>query len=494
MDMKKTFRLLLFCLLVGWCAPTVRAQSFSSASNMVDSAMFAYRSGSILLYNNYKSNAAALARTDRFIRANRPALLAGSAHVELLSYIPSWQVGNTAAINTASLQASVVRAYLLTQYGIPHTSCTFAIDTTQGLSNQVQLQVVSGPIPRYANTQINYSDGGGKWSAAEAVRAYTNGVPYASYWMILAKRDIYFGDNGSTLYALRDEEWDDEQWDRLADTASVAVLAKAAGINLYIKTAQGAYVLASAEDLNSGVNILYSKTPEGIFAFASTADILAAAKSNGLSTGGENGFPSSVYTQSLASGPGFVRTEPYAGGAAGVGSSGYRDYPIFGIKTNGLYWLAALPNIEMEFFFAKAMSIVVEGQYTWLSSYLPVENAYYIWGASLEVRHYLRRDKRFDGWYVGAYAHTGQYDFKFSDVGNQGDYYGGGLTGGYVLPIGKHFNLEFGLGVGYVYYVDAAYQWNAAKQRHEWLNPVKPSEDKWGVFPTKAKVSFVWKF
>lgn len=488
--MKKALRLLLLSLFLGSCAIGVKAQSV----HMVDSAMFYYRSGTILLYNDYKSNGQALARTDRFIRANRPMLLAGSAHVELLSYIPANKVGNSTAINNASLQASVVRAYLLTQYGIPHSSCTFAIDTTQGYSDQVHLQVVSGPIPRFANTQINYSEGGRAWSAAEAVRAYKNGVPYASYLMILAKRDNYFASNGGALYALRDQEWGDQEWETLADTASVATLARAAGINLYVKTANGGYTTASVEDINSGINILYTKTGDGIFAFASTADILAAAKNSGLPTGGENGFLSSVYTQSLASDPGTVRTEPYAQGASGVGSSGYRDYPIFGLKTNGLYWLAALPNLELEFFFAKAMSIVIEGQYTWLSQYLPIESAYYIWGTSLEVRHYLRRDKSFNGWYVGAYAHTGQYDFKFSEVGNQGDYYGAGLSAGYVLPIGKHFHLEFGLGVGYVYCVNSPYIWNAAKARHEWVNPVQPSENKWGIFPTKAKVSFVWKF
>lgn len=492
--MKKTLRLLLFSLVLGLCAPSLKGQTLSTEPHRVDSAMFYYRNGSILLYNDYKSNAEALARTDRFIRANRPALRAGSAHVELLSYIPSGQVGNVTAINNASLQASVVRAYLLTQYGLAHAHCTFAIDTTQGLSNQVQLQVVSGPVPRFANTQINYSEGGRQWSAAEAVRAYTNGVPYASYWMILAKRDIYFQSNGGSLYALRDQEWGDQEWDNLADTASTATLAQAAGINLYVKTSDGTYVMASVEDINSGISILYTKTGEGIFTFASTADILAAAKTSGITTGGENNFLSSVYTQSLATDPGSVRTEPYAHGDGGLGSSGYRDYPIFGLKTNGLYWLAALPNLELEFFFAKAMSIVVEGQYTWLSQYLPIENAYYVWGASLEIRHYFRRDKRFEGWYMGVYGHTGQYDFKFANVGNQGDYYGAGLSAGYVLPIGKHFNLEFGLGVGYIYYINSAYVWNANKQRHEWVNPVQPSENKWGIFPSKAKVSFVWKF
>ena len=42
---------------------------------------------------------------------------------------------------------------------------------------------------------------------------------------------------------------------------------------------------------------------------------------------------------------------------------------------------------------------------------------------------------------------AGAFNYRLSDTGRQGDLLGGGITGGYVLPLGKAFSLDFNLGL-----------------------------------------------
>ncbi len=51
--------------------------------------------------------------------------------------------------------------------------------------------------------------------------------------------------------------------------------------------------------------------------------------------------------------------------------------------------------------------------------------------------------------YLGVMFKAGQFNYKLSETGRQGDLLGGGLTGGYILPIGKRLALDFSLGLGY---------------------------------------------
>lgn len=394
-------KLLLSVFILGLSFISVLNLSASSASASnnsfrPDSAMFYYRSGSILLFDTYRTNAQSLARMGSFVQANRSAIVSGAAHLALFGYIPSYEVGNKRAVNNASVQASVVRAFLKTHYGIDHGCFTFAIDTTQNLSNVVQLQLVRGGIPTYSNTEINYSESHNQGAIAEAFAQYRNGIPYTSYYMVLARRNELATGDGS-LYALNgspvDSYGDDEQYYTDGSTSKT----------FYIKAADGSYITASTAALASGVG-LYSLSAAGVYTPASTQDMLAFGPAHQKATEGYN--PNQKQ--------GLVRTEPYA---EAKGSMTARDYPVVGVKTNLLYWAAAMPNLELEFFMGKGVSLAVEGDYAWLSSALGNEKAYYVWGFSAEVRFWFRQNRRFDGFYAGVYGHTGQYDFKFSQIG-----------------------------------------------------------------------------
>lgn len=447
-----------------------------------DGQMFYYRPSSVFLYQDYQSNDASLQWLYSIMKANRVAVLAGKAHFEIFSYISSSDVGNPQAINAASLQASVVRAYLKTRYGIDHRSCTFAIDTTQNLKNVVQLQLVSGPVPQYANTQILYSESRSTAGAREAISGYRNGVPYMSYLMYMARRNVDFS-TGGNFYALREGAWEPEDFSdfKLSELAAVG------GVKLFIKTHNGSFIPATVEDIDSGVNILYSGNADGTYAFASAAAIMAVAEATNST------FPTSAYLSSVAEG--FV---PASSSSAQkveeriVYRDVLREKPIFGFKTNLVQWAVAIPNLGVEFYMGKLVSLELSGSYTWLSNLLGQDKAYYMWSASAELRFWPKADGKFNGLFIGLYGTAGQYDFKFGNVGNQGDFYSGGLSVGYVLPVGKSFAVEFALAGGYLTYSDQAYKWDGKKNYPvDALNPVKYD---WKIFPTKATIALLWKF
>ena len=90
-------------------------------------------------------------------------------------------------------------------------------------------------------------------------------------------------------------------------------------------------------------------------------------------------------------------------------------------------------------------------------------------------------------WYLGAMFKAGQFNYKFSETGKQGDLMGGGITAGYQLRQNKALALDFNLGLGYL---------NADFEKYEVIDGVRvrrgnETKDWWG--PINAGVTLVWK-
>lgn len=167
-------------------------------------------------------------------------------------------------------------------------------------------------------------------------------------------------------------------------------------------------------------------------------------------------------------------------------------YPFnMALKTNMLYDLVLLPNIEAEVYFKQRWSVNLEFQIAWWKN-LQKDRFYQIWTAGPEVRYWLRGDATFCGHYLGAYASTAVYDLKYKTEGYWSDYcYSAGLSWGYVQPIGKRLALEFGLGVGYVTTQYKKYLRYEPMGAHYYYI----GTNRAGYFgPTKAKVALVWRF
>ena len=158
------------------------------------------------------------------------------------------------------------------------------------------------------------------------------------------------------------------------------------------------------------------------------------------------------------------------------------DYHL-SLRANLLRWATLTPDLGLEWRICPSWGIAVNGSWTsW--SWSDKDRRYALWEVAPEVRYYMGEKK---AWYVGAMFKAGQFNYKFSETGRQGDLLGGGLTGGYILPIGKRLSLDFSLGLGYL---------NADYEKYEVIDGVRvrrgnEAKDWWG--PINAGVTLVWK-
>lgn len=154
----------------------------------------------------------------------------------------------------------------------------------------------------------------------------------------------------------------------------------------------------------------------------------------------------------------------------------------FSLCANLLRWATLTPDLGIEWRINGSWSIVANGSWTsW--SWNGKNRRYALWEVMPEVRYYIGEQK---AWYVGAMFKTGQFNYKLSGTGKQGDLTGGGITGGYQLKLNKALSMDFNLGLGYL---------NADYEKYKVIDGVrvrqgKESKNWWG--PVSAGVTLVW--
>ena len=154
----------------------------------------------------------------------------------------------------------------------------------------------------------------------------------------------------------------------------------------------------------------------------------------------------------------------------------------FALRANLLRWATLTPDLGVEWRINRHVGIAVNGRYTswtWNDS----DRRYALWEVNPEVRYYIGKEKR---GYIGAMYKVGQFNYKFSETGKQGDLMGGGITGGYQLKLNRALSLDFSLGVGCVH---------ADYEKYTVIDGVRVRDGKetknwWG--PTQAGVTLVW--
>ena len=155
----------------------------------------------------------------------------------------------------------------------------------------------------------------------------------------------------------------------------------------------------------------------------------------------------------------------------------------FAIRTNLLRIVTLTPDLGVEWRISPSWGIAVNGSWTsW--SWNDKDRRYALWEVTPEVRYYMGEKK---AWYLGAMFKAGQFNYKLSETGKQGDLIGGGITGGYQLRLNKALALDFSLGLGYL---------NADYEKYEVIDGVRvrkgsEAKDWWG--PINAGVTLVWK-
>ena len=158
------------------------------------------------------------------------------------------------------------------------------------------------------------------------------------------------------------------------------------------------------------------------------------------------------------------------------------DYYL-SLRANLLRWATLTPDLGVEWRICPSWGIAVNGSWTsW--SWNDKDRRYALWEVAPEVRYYMGEKK---AWYLGAMFKTGQFNYKLSETGKQGDLMGGGITAGYQLRLNKALALDFNLGLGYL---------NADFEKYEVIDGVhvrrgNETKDWWG--PINAGVTLVWK-
>lgn len=192
----------------------------------------------------------------------------------------------------------------------------------------------------------------------------------------------------------------------------------------------------------------------------------------------------------------------------------------FALKTNLLFDILTLANLEVEVPIGNCISLAIEGENAWWEFQ---KNKYAIMNQSFSVeprywfKHWGNDDMKMTGFFLGAYYMfgpnadkklnggnfpllRGQADFQIDkELGYQGDYIGyqigyisAGLTAGFVIPLGKrnHWgNMEFSISAGWL---QADYQHYQPAADYSYL--VRDAYNKGQVNwfgPTKAKISLV---
>lgn len=169
------------------------------------------------------------------------------------------------------------------------------------------------------------------------------------------------------------------------------------------------------------------------------------------------------------------------------------------LKNNLIFDFALLPNLAIEVPFGKGYkwSAEVEGHWSWWDTGASDYNFHRIQMAGLEVRRWFanKTGNPLNGWYMGLYGYGGTYDVRlFTNNNDDKGYlsnwsYSAGLSIGYAMPIGKRWNLEFGLGVGYFGGEYKKYDVSDCKDdSFPWLS----THDRNYLGLTKAKISLVW--
>ena len=108
------------------------------------------------------------------------------------------------------------------------------------------------------------------------------------------------------------------------------------------------------------------------------------------------------------------------------------DYHL-SLRANLLRWATLTPDLGLEWRICPSWSIAVNGSWTsW--SWSDKDCRYALWEVAPEVRYYMGEKK---AWYLGAMFKAGQFNYKLSETGKQGDLMGGGITAGYQLRLTK---------------------------------------------------------
>lgn len=178
--------------------------------------------------------------------------------------------------------------------------------------------------------------------------------------------------------------------------------------------------------------------------------------------------------------------------------SDYHGY-MFGLKTNMLFDVLATPSIGIEFPIGSHFSAGANWMYAWWKNH-DLNRHWRIYGGDIDARWYFgggRTDHApLQGHHIGVYAQVLLFQIAFGGngyiTGIPGEnilgkpWWCGGIEYGYSKRIGRRFNIDFSLGMGY-----ATGEYNVYKPIDECYVWQSTHHKRWFGL-TKAEISLVW--
>ena len=157
------------------------------------------------------------------------------------------------------------------------------------------------------------------------------------------------------------------------------------------------------------------------------------------------------------------------------------------VKSNGLMWLAMMPNAGCEFVAGERSTVDI--------SLFGAVNIYgnqaKILGFQPEYRYWFN-GRPMTREYVGVAALGATYDITWGDKVYQGDAGGIGMTFGYVMNLSKRLNVEFSGGCGLVYFQQKQYFVNDSFDDYTGTGAVQANANGYKILPLKLGVSVTW--
>lgn len=166
-----------------------------------------------------------------------------------------------------------------------------------------------------------------------------------------------------------------------------------------------------------------------------------------------------------------------------------RNPVMMAIKTNVPALAVTIPNLGVEFGFGGHFSIDIPVYFRPFT----ISDSYKLdfWAVQPEFRYWLKQPMK--GHFFGLHAHVGDFDIAWDKQIRRktvDPMWGLGLSYGYAVQLGKHWNAEFNIGAGYANAVYNAYDNRPGADHNKFL--YKSHKHYFGI--TRAAVSLVYKF
>lgn len=159
------------------------------------------------------------------------------------------------------------------------------------------------------------------------------------------------------------------------------------------------------------------------------------------------------------------------------------------VKSNGLMWLAMMPNAGCEFVVGERSTVDLS---IFASSNI-YGNKVKTFGFQPEYRYWFN-GRPMTREYVGVAALGTTYDIVWGEKVYQGDAGGLGLSFGYVMNLSKRLNVEFYGGCGLVFFQQKQYYVNDSFDDYTGTGAVQINANGYKILPIKLGVSVSWIF